>query len=206
MEKFDPQDYVLGVLQKSIAKAKDFTINHDDFGELVILTERGEYHSSVSDIAGFCQVSSSELEVKEMTESESIDCSLGKGNCLAEGIGRNLDELMWMAGYYASNGRLMDGLNLDDVVTISHWPNLTRLPNDYNSFQMAAMLTRHPTTIVFAHRVLKIPQEEINSFYTAAHCAGLAKTLNTPPEVLPVPKDSGEKTLLSRIIGRIASL
>ena len=109
---------------------------------------------------------------------------------------------MWQAAHYVSNGRLMEGLNMDDVVKMRHWPNLTRLPSNLNSFQIAAMLTRHPTTIVFAHRVLKIPQDEINTFYSAAHCAGLAETLNTPPEALPIAEDSSEKTLLSRIIGR----
>ncbi len=198
MEKFDPQEYLVGILQKSIARAKSVIVSHDDFGELAILTESGEYFTNVTDMEGFCRASSSQLNVKDMTSNEEIDCSLG------EDIGRNIDEIMWMAGYYASEGRLMKGLNLDDVVKIKHWPNLTRLPNNFNSFQMAAMLTRHPTTIVFAHRVLKIPQEEINAFYTAAHSAGLSKTLNTPPNALPVPEDSGEKTLLSRIIGRIA--
>jgi hypothetical protein len=91
-----------------------------------------------------------------------------------KGIGRNIDELMWQAAYYASNGRLMKGLNSDDVVHLKHWPNLSKLPCNSNTFQMAAMLTRHPTTIIFAHRVLKVPQEEINQFYSAAYCAGLA--------------------------------
>lgn len=206
MDKFDPQEYLIGLLQKAIAKKKDVVVKHDNFGEVILMTERGEYHSNVNDMSGFCKSPSSEFKVNEMTENESVDCSLGNGNCSDKGIGRNIDELMWMAGYYASQGRLMDGLNLDDVVTLKHWPNLTRLPNNYNSFQMTAMLTRHPTTIVFARRVLKIPQEEINEFYTAAHCAGLSQTLNTPPEALPVLNEPSEGTLLSRIIGRIASL
>ncbi len=147
MEKFNPQDYLLGALQKAAARAKDVIVSHADFGELVILTERGEYHAKASDMAGFCRAPSSDLSVRDMAPDESIDASL------TSEIGRNLDELMWMAGYYAAQGRLMEGLNLDDVVTIKHWPNLTRLPNNFNSFQMAAMLTRHPTTIVFAHRV-----------------------------------------------------
>ena len=200
MDKFNPQDYLLGVLQKAVAKSKDFIVSHDEFGVLAILIVSGEYFTNVSDMEEFCRVPSSQLTVRKMSSSEIIDC------CLGEEIGRNLDELMWMAGYYASKGRLMEGLNQDDVVNIKHWPNLTRLPNNFHSFQMAAMLTRHPTTIVFAHRVLKIPQEEINSFYTAAHCAGLAVTLNTPLEALPMEKKSCEGTLLSRIIGRIASL
>ena len=200
MEKFNPQDYLLGLLQKAIANAKDVIVSHDDFGVLALITESGEYFTNVRDMEKLCRAPSSQFDVREMSPNEAIDCALGGE------VGRNIDELMWMAGYYASEGRLMKGLNLDDVVKIKHWPNLTRLPNNFNSFQMAAMLTRHPTTIVFARRVLKIPQEEINSFYTAAHCAGLSKTLNTPPDALPVPEDSGEKTLLSRIIGRIASL
>lgn len=200
MEKFEPQQYLLGVLQKAIANKKDISISHDKYGELIVLSEAGEYHTDITEIVELCRANSSELNVRNMNDKESMDISAEKG------VGRNIDELMWQAGYYASQGRLMEGLSLTDVVHLKHWPNLTRLPNNFNSFQMAAMLTRHPTTIVFAHRVLKIPQDEIKEFYTAAYCAGLAEMLNTPPVELSEVGETKEGTLLSRIIGRISSL
>lgn len=200
MEKFDPQEYLLGMLQKAVARKKDITVNHDDLGELVVLTEMGEYHSDISDFQSFCRASSSELKVSELSAKEANAITQEKG------IGRNIDELMWQAGYFAAQGRLMDGLSLSDVVHMKHWPNLTRLPNNFNTFQMTAMLTKHPTTIMFAHRVLKVPEKEICEFYTAAYCAGLAEMLNAPPVELSEVAESKEGTLLSRIIGRIANL
>jgi len=200
MEKFDPKDYLLGVLQKAIARKKDISVNHSSFGDLTVFTEQGEYHTDIADFDGLCRTPASDFNVRDLSDKEVMTIAGEKG------IGRNIDELMWQAGYYASQGRLMDGLSMTDVVHLKYWPNLTRLPNNFNSFQMAAMLTRHPTTIVFAHRVLKIPQEEINAFYTAAYCAGLAEMLNTPPVELAEVGETKEGTLLSRIIGRIASL
>lgn len=200
MERFDPQDYLLGVLQKAIAKKKNISVEHDRFGKLLVFPVQGEYHSEVNDFLEFCRASSKDLNVKELKDKEMQKLSTEKG------IGRNIDELMWQAGYYASQGRLMDGLSLTDVVHMKHWPNLTRLPCNFNSFQMAAMLTKHPTTIVFAHRVLKVPQNEVNEFYCAAYCSGLAEMLNTPPVELAEIAESKEGTLLSRIIGRISNL
>jgi hypothetical protein len=200
MEKFDPQEYLLGILQKAVARKKDISVSHNDYGELVVFTENGEYHANISDLQSFCRVSSSELKVKELSPKESNAITQEKG------IGRNIDELLWQAGCYASQGRLMNGLSLTDVVHMKHWPNLTRLPNNFNTFQITAMLTKHPTTIMFAHRVLKVPEREVCEFYSAAYCAGLAEMLNTPPVELSEVAESKEGTLLSRIIGRIANL
>lgn len=200
MENFDPRQFLLGVLQKAIAQKKDISVNHTGYGDLTVFTEQGEYHAEVSDLEGFCRTPASEFNVRELSNKESAGITQEKG------IGRNIDELMWQAGYFASQGQLMKGLSMTDVVHLKHWPNLTRLPNNFNSYQMAAMLTRHPTTIVFAHRVLKIPQSEINEFYTAAYCAGLAEMLNAPPVELAEVGETREGTLLSRIIGRIANL
>lgn len=200
MEKFDPKDYLLGVLQKAVAKKKCISVNHSDYGDLTVFTAEGEYHTNITDLEGFCRLPAAEFNVRELSDKEVMTIAVEKG------IGRNIDELMWQAAYYASQGRLMEGLSLTDVVHLKHWPNLTRLPNTFNTYQMTAMLTRHPTTIVFAHRVLKIPQEEINEFYSAAYCAGLAEMLNTPPVELAEVGETKEGTLLGRIIGRIASL
>lgn len=200
MEKFDPKNYLLGVLQKAVAKKKNISVSHSTYGELAVFSAEGEYHTDITDFEGLCRTPASDFNVRDLFDKEAMAITAEKG------IGRNIDELMWMAGYYASQGKLMTGLSMTDVVHLKHWPNLTRLPNTFNTFQMAAMLTRHPTTIVFAHRVLKIPQEEINEFYTAAYCAGLAEMLNTPPVELAEVGETKEGTLLSRIIGRIASL
>jgi hypothetical protein len=200
MEKFNAQDYLLGILQKAIAKKKNISVVHDRIGELLVFTEQGEYHSEINDFPGFCRTPANELKVREIKDKDVQSTSQKRG------VGRNIDELMWQSAYYASQGRLMEGLSLTDVVHMKHWPNLTRLPCNFNSFQMAAMMTKHPTTIVFAHRVLKVPQNEINEFYSAAYCSGLAEMLNSPPVELSEIAESKEGTLLSRIIGRIANL
>jgi hypothetical protein len=200
MEKFDPKQYLLGVVQQAIARKSDIVINHEKYGDLIVLTVAGEYHTDIKDLSEFCQVDSSELDVRKLSTKDVTQISKDKG------IGRNIDELMWTAAYYASNGLLMQGLNNDDVVHLKHWPNLSKLPCNFNTFQMAAMLTRHPTTIVFAHRVLKVPHDEINQFYSAAYCAGLAEVLNTPPVELSEVAETKEGTLLSRIMGRIARI
>lgn len=200
MEIFNPQDYLLGKLQKAVAKKKDISVKHQQLGEIFMFTEKGEFHSDISDINNFFQAPVSEFKVSDLSTKEANAVTQEKG------FGRNIDELMWLAGYFASQGRLMDGLSLTDVVRMKRWPNLTRLPNNFNSFQMSAMLTKHPTTIMFAQRVLKIPEQEVCEFYSAAYCAGLAEMLNTPPVELSEVAETKEGTLLSRIIGRIANL
>jgi hypothetical protein len=76
----------------------------------------------------------------------------------------------------------MKGCGRDDVVLLKSWPNLTRLPAMANGVRIAALLTRHPTTVSLAHRLLKIPVAEMNEFYSAAAAAGLAIAVNRKPE------------------------
>jgi len=120
-------------------------------------------------------------------------------------VGRNIDELMWMAGFYASDGRLMEGCYRDDVVEVMFWPNFTRLPSTPNSMRLASLLSTHPTSIALAHRFLRIDKEEAYQFYTAARCAGLARSINRAPEEPPL-KPHRNQALLGLLLNKIAGI
>ena len=120
-------------------------------------------------------------------------------------VGRNIEELMWMAGFYASNGLLMEGLYRDDVVELMHWPNFTRLPMTRNSLRIASLLSSRPTSITFAQRFLKIDPSEIFQFYTAAHCAGLARAINKTA-VEPPMKPHRNQPLLGLLLSKISGI
>jgi hypothetical protein len=120
-------------------------------------------------------------------------------------VGRNIDELMWQAAFYASEGRLMQGCYRDDVVELAYWPNLSRLPHTPNSMRIAALLTRHPTSIFFATRLLKVEPAEMYQFYSAARAAGLARPINRAVEE-PKLEPHRNQSLLSSLLKKIAGL
>ena len=78
-------------------------------------------------------------------------------------------------------------VSIDNVCA---WPNLTRLPYDENFMRICALLSRHPTSVMLATRILKIPAAEMNRFYCAAYYAGMVKVKNQrDPNLGPVSEN-----------------
>jgi len=175
---FDPAHSLLGIIHKILATEQAVILYAAGIGAVAIVPERKEYFTELSEeeLAAFCRLPSTGFATKRLGEPgiQQLD---GQGT-----MGRNIDELQWRAALYASQGRLMKGCGRDDVVLLKAWPNLTRLPATPNALRIAALLTRYPTTVTLAHRLLKIPVEEMNEFYSAAQAAGLAVAVNRKPE------------------------
>jgi hypothetical protein len=208
---FSPDSYLLGIVRRVIADGQDVQLALPGVGTLVIHAKRGEYFSSLDDIAPLCRMAAARFQITAFS-GPLADRSEPR-------VGRNIDELLWQAGFYASEGRLMQGCSYYDVVQLRHWPNLSRLPITPNSMRICALLVRYPTSILLAYRLLKVPAAEMFQFYTAARCAGIANVLNRearpvssgpqdePPEPeAPVLKPHRSQTLLSLLLEKIAGL
>jgi hypothetical protein len=200
---FDPDHYLLGIVQRLVATKQSATIEVPSGGKLYILPELGEY-ASASTLTGetlrkFCSCAGERYVVRKLMEPPH--------KLLAEAgqYRRNLDELMWEAALAVADGRLMKGCKSDDVVVLKFWPNLTRVSLSPNAVRIAALLTRYPTSVSLAYRLLKIPQSEMNEFYSAARCAGLAVAVNRKPELGEQQLDPHrQRTLLSMIMRRLS--
>jgi hypothetical protein len=193
---FSPDDYLITILRRAVAHVQDMRIALDGVGEITVFARRGEYFPGTTDMARFCAAPAARFQVTVLDGHEA-------GRDTAAGVGRNIDELLWQAGFHASGGRLMQGCLRDDVVQLRHWPNLSRLPSTPNAMRISALLTRHPTSIMLAQRLLKVEAAEIYRFYSAARCAGLAHVLNRKPEE-PVLKPHRNQALLGLLLGKIA--
>jgi hypothetical protein len=191
---FDPDDYLINAIRRATAHGQDLRVSADGFGELVVASGRGEYFTSIGDMAAFCRLPVNRLRV-----------SVDSRGAAPSGTGRNIDELMWSAAFHASDGRLMLGCYRDDVVELRHWPNFTRLPHTPNSLRIAALLVQHPTSVTLAARLLKIEREELYQFYSAARCAGLARAVNRKPEE-PTLAPHRHQTLLAALLNKIAGI
>jgi hypothetical protein len=198
VDYFDPADTLINTLRRATANSQDLLLELDGVGEMLLLSSRGEYFQFLTDEEAFF---TAPTDAVKLTILES-----GHNRIPPEStVGRNIDELMWRAAYYASAGKLMAGCYRDDVVELAYWPNLSRVPHTENSARIAALLSRHPTSITFATRLLKVETAEMYRFYSAARCAGLARPVNRTPEE-PKLEPHRNKTLLSALLGKIAGL
>lgn len=194
---FSPDDYLINIIKRAVTNNQNIHISIPSVGSLIVQASSGEYIDNTDDLARFCVYPASDYKVNILNDRDvKVD---------ANRVGRNIDELMWIAGFYISDGRLMDGCYRDDVVELMHWPNLTRIPGTPNSMRLASLLSYHPTSITLAYRFLRIDRAEAYQFYTAARCAGLARAVNRVPEEPPL-KPHRNQALLSLLLNKIARI
>lgn len=194
---FLSEDYLINIVKRAVSNAQNIHVSVTDSDSITILATEGVYIDNTEDLKAFCMRPVSDFKVSVLNKKD-----LSEDNAKAA---RNLDELMWIAGFHASNGRLMDGCYRDDVVDLMHWPNLTRLPASSNSLRLASLLSNHPTSITLACRFLRIDKEEAYQFYTAARCAGLARAVNRVAEE-PRLKPHRNQALLGLLLNKIARI
>jgi len=202
---FIAADYLLGVVQRIVASRENSRVIIQGFGEIAILPGRQEYYTNAQNLTELCSVPSPQVEVQRMGEATPSNSS---------GSVRNINELLWTAAFYASQGRLIEGRSKYDVVQFRNWPNLTRLPVTSNAARICALLTRHPTTIMLLHRVLGIDKEEVYQIYSAAYCAGIANTskralesaISEAEAVSAQPEPAQERSLFRSLFSKISGL
>lgn len=196
---FSPADYFLGIAQGAIASGQDTRIVLPGVGEVSLFPARKMFSANLSDPGGFFQEAASRFQVAPL------------GAAAAPKEPRHIAELLWMAGFHASKGRMTEGTSIFDVVQFQHWPNLPKLPQTANTARICALLTRHPTTIMLAHRLLGIKKDEVYRIYSAAYAAGIAKIIHQNPEVTaaaePEPEEKSEaRGLFRSLFARISGL
>jgi hypothetical protein len=196
---FSPDNTVITPVRRAVQNKQDVLLTLDGVGQVLVRGALGECLAGpMNNLMKFCTVPVSHIRVAVLETDEATRQAAGQ-------TGRNIDELLWTAAFHLSQGHLMEGCNTFDVVQFRHWPNLSRLPHTPNSMRIVAMLTRHPTSIALAHRLLKIEAKELYQVYSAARCAGLVRVVNgAVPE--PVLKPHRNQTLLSSLMSKIVGL
>jgi hypothetical protein len=198
VDYFNPDDYLINTLRRATANQQNIHLAVAGQGELVMLGSRGEYFAYLDDMAAFITTPQHRVSLTILPPGDARIPA-------PQEIGRNIDELMWQAAFHASQGRMMQGCYRDDVVELEYWPTLSRLPHSPNTMRIAALLSRHPTSIFFATRLLKVEPAEIYQFYSAARAAGFARAINRKPEE-PKLEPHRNQSLLSSLMKKIAGL
>ncbi len=86
----------------------------------------------------------------------------------------DLEAFLWKLALYTYAGLLPEGTNVNELLYLRYWPNLTRLEQIPNGMRIASLWCRQPVSLANLIGKLHIPQKQVFAFYVAASTIGLA--------------------------------
>jgi hypothetical protein len=203
-DTFSPEGHFLGLAQRAVAGDAIVCISMGEMGEVLIDPRRRRYSASIPDPEAFFTA-----------PADRFESHPGQGPS-ASGYGpeRDVAELLWIAAYHASAGRLPAGCSRFDVIRLAHWPNLSRLPADPSAMSFCALLSRRPSAVHVARKLVRASEADAYRFYSAALSAGALETVSrapgrieAEPEAEPEPAaPSGGQSVLRQLWNKIAGL
>lgn len=112
-----------------------------------------------------------------------------------------IENFVWEVSLECSRGCLPKGTHLDQVLYLSRWPNLTRLPLTPHAIRIAALWANRGASLLETMGRLHIPQREIFAFYNAT--SALHLITHDGSHLVRVEKEQPHKSrrILSRLLG-----
>lgn len=133
----------------------------DGVGEVTIDAAERRFSAQLTDWENFCIAPVARLRVTQQSVRVPSNDRW-----------RDISELLWIAAYHASAGRLPVDANRHAVVKLAHWPNLSRLPHTPDMHRLCALLARRPSSIHLAGKLVGVDETQAFRFFSAAHAAG----------------------------------
>ncbi len=170
-EFYLPNEHFLGLAKYAAGAEVVSRISLGGMGEVVIDPQRRTYTSFVPDWQVFCRAKASAFQVQP-----------GQGAYAAgHAPSRDVAELLWIAAFHLSDGRLAMGSSKYDVIRLLHWPNFSRLPSTVAAMQLCALLARRPSALHLARKLLNVSEADAYSFYSAALASGAVELVSRAP-------------------------
>ncbi len=117
---------------------------------------------------------------------------------------QSLDQLMWKIALWTARGHIPEGTDLQQLIQISRWPNLTRLLLTPYSLQIASLWHKRPYSLLETAKVLDIPQRYVFTFYSGVAALQLLKTPSTDDSLIVSPKqDIKQQAFFHRLLSKI---
>lgn len=122
-------------------------------------------------------------------------------------IVQSIDALLWKVALWSARGRLPVGTNIDAVVRLQQWPNLTRLMAIPQFLRMAALWSKSPSPLKKTVELLNIEARYVCAFFSACCALELTHTLaaTVNQDVVPghMPNSAAPGGLLRRLLKRL---
>lgn len=112
-----------------------------------------------------------------------------------------LSNLLWYGAFISSKGRVMKGLQANDIIHLKRWPDIS-LPGSRKLIKLAAFMQSNAVDLETIQQQTGIPMDHVNNFVNACSVIGLIEYCQEA-EVHEKNLDDSQRQLLARIGKRL---
>lgn len=219
--QYDPKRYLQGYLQSACktALSRNCALRlNTGWKPITIFPQSREVWVDADDkqLRAFCLVPVHSISDLDFTDGDAAVMTISPASAIRMKEDeydvsklQRMDALIWKIALWTSAGRIPEDIDLNRPVYLRHWPNFTRLLVFPNALRIAALLSEQPRSLLDVAEVLKIRQQYVFAFFSAARALGLAdqavrqsENLIAPPPIEPRKNAGLLKKILHRLIGR----
>ena len=116
---------------------------------------------------------------------------------------QSVDGFLWKLALWTSVGKVPKGTDLNRPVYLERWPNMTRFIVTPHALRIAALLIEQPRSLLNIADVLRIRQEYVFAFFSAARALGIAGQVKTSATGAKPMTQSSQKRKRSGVLRKI---
>jgi len=215
---FEPEEYFLGLIQKSLRDGLMRRCELPGLPPLFLAPKEHRYYSPADGTANLAAYYAASLDEVRVETVDRLD--LGTDGEETIQIGRMtvrrkkeaaplnsgpLEELLWDAALNASHGRLLAGKRSGDVVRLRRWPDFSRLSKDRRLLPLAAFMSVNAADLPTVARHTGAPLSQVIDFHNA--CATLDYLEYLPEQRLrPRPVSDKDRATYHNISRRLGGV
>lgn len=166
---FTPQQYLLGLVQTTIREGLTRKYSLSGCADIVVLPEKNLYYSSakLENLKAIFEAPADKIKVS-LIDLKKLDNIMDQLTTRS----KPLDDLLWSAALYGSKGRLLTGVNLEEIIRLKYWPDIAHLPNYAQNLPIAAFLNGNATDLNTVAEQTETPLPVVYNFYNACETLG----------------------------------
>jgi len=195
---FNPQNNLFFVLFKAWQAKSVIQVFCPPHSPLFVNTISGIIASSISNET-LSKIISSQAYAFKSTKLSSADFEiLAKGQVIVP-----LNQVLWNAALYGSQGQLIEGHSPDVPIQLKAWPNLSRLDFEPHHMKLASIMAGKALTLKQIHLKTHLPWETIIGFYNAAYATNLI--VINPANLPTAPTSKSAPPVKASLLAKIAN-
>jgi hypothetical protein len=190
---FNPSVHFLGLLKKALGDGIARRCAVSDGPQIVIAPQQMAYYSASAttlDLQKLCLAEPFDLHIAPLPNwdpnagGESIQVgrmfmrTRGEGAASTGLTAKPLAELLWLATFCVSNGRLLQGCRADDPVRLKRLPDFSLLPHRDIHLRLAQFMSESSADLLAVSQQTGIPLPEVYDFHNACAMLGLIECGN----------------------------